>query len=168
MQSQFKIKQHLDTICLAVKPLYCVTDYNAISPILLSWRENSCHANILTPSMGLYTIISQGSEIITILELNLSVNHTTFFPKTMNPSVAKSSLTWWLMIWHYYFVSKLHNVFFACGGWYMVLSGGGWFGGYWVGDITLIASLMGPTWSRSGADRTQVGPILAPWTLLSG
>ena len=27
---------------------------------------------------------------------------------------------------------------------------------------------MGPTWGLSGADRTQVGPMLAPWTLLSG
>ena len=27
---------------------------------------------------------------------------------------------------------------------------------------------MGPTWGPSGADKTQVGPILAPWTLLSG
>ena len=26
---------------------------------------------------------------------------------------------------------------------------------------------MGPTWGPSGADRTQVGPMLAPWTLLS-
>ena len=33
---------------------------------------------------------------------------------------------------------------------------------------SLIARFMGPTWSPSGADRTQVGPILAPWTLLSG
>ena len=33
---------------------------------------------------------------------------------------------------------------------------------------TLIARFMGPTWGPSGADRTQVGPILAPWTLLSG
>ena len=33
---------------------------------------------------------------------------------------------------------------------------------------TLIARLMGPTWDPSGADRTQVGPMLAPWTLLSG
>ena len=31
-----------------------------------------------------------------------------------------------------------------------------------------IASFMGPTWGPSGADRTQVGPMLAPWTLLSG
>ena len=36
----------------------------------------------------------------------------------------------------------------------------------WV--YTLIARFMGPTWGPSGADRTQVGPILAPWTLLSG
>ena len=27
---------------------------------------------------------------------------------------------------------------------------------------------MGPTWGLSGADRTQAGPKLAPWTLLSG
>ena len=33
---------------------------------------------------------------------------------------------------------------------------------------TLIARFLGPTWGPSGADRTQVGPMLAPWTLLSG
>ena len=33
---------------------------------------------------------------------------------------------------------------------------------------TLIARFMGPTWSPPGADRTQVGPMSAPWTLLSG
>ena len=27
---------------------------------------------------------------------------------------------------------------------------------------------MGPTWGPSGADRTQMGPMLTPWTLLSG
>ena len=27
---------------------------------------------------------------------------------------------------------------------------------------------MGPTWGPPGADKTQVGPKLAPWTLLSG
>ena len=32
----------------------------------------------------------------------------------------------------------------------------------------LIARFMGPTWGPSRADRTQVGPMLAPWTLLSG
>ena len=34
--------------------------------------------------------------------------------------------------------------------------------------ISLIARLMGPTWGPSGDDRTQVGPMLAPRTLLSG
>ena len=34
--------------------------------------------------------------------------------------------------------------------------------------MTLIAWFMGPTWGPSGADRTQVGPMLGPWTLLSG
>ena len=32
---------------------------------------------------------------------------------------------------------------------------------------SLIARFMGPTWGPSGADRTQVGPMLAPRTLLS-
>ena len=36
----------------------------------------------------------------------------------------------------------------------------------WKG--ALVARFMGPTWGPSGADRTQVGPMLAPWTLLSG
>ena len=30
-----------------------------------------------------------------------------------------------------------------------------------------IASFMGPTWGPPGADRTQLGPMLATWTLLS-
>ena len=34
--------------------------------------------------------------------------------------------------------------------------------------ITLIARFMGPTWDPSGTDRAQMGPVLAPWTLLSG
>ena len=39
----------------------------------------------------------------------------------------------------------------------------------WQGyGMPLIARFMGPTWGPSGADRTQVGPMLAPWTLLSG
>ena len=33
---------------------------------------------------------------------------------------------------------------------------------------SLIARFMGPTQGPSRADRTQVGPMLAPWTLLSG
>ena len=31
--------------------------------------------------------------------------------------------------------------------------------------LPLIARFMGPTWGPSGADRTQVGLILAPWTI---
>ena len=38
-----------------------------------------------------------------------------------------------------------------------------------LGDMhPLIARFMGPTWSPSGADRTQVGPMFTTWTLLSG
>ena len=33
---------------------------------------------------------------------------------------------------------------------------------------TMIARFMGPMWGPFGADRTQVGPMLAPWALLSG
>ena len=33
---------------------------------------------------------------------------------------------------------------------------------------SLIAKFMGPTWGPSGADRTQVGPMLVAWVLLSG
>ena len=33
--------------------------------------------------------------------------------------------------------------------------------------VPLIARFMGPTGGPPGADRTQVGPMLAPWTLLS-
>ena len=43
--------------------------------------------------------------------------------------------------------------------------------GYFTGTGTttsLIARFMGPIWAPSGADRTQVGPMLAPWSLLSG
>ena len=35
-------------------------------------------------------------------------------------------------------------------------------------STALIARFMGPTWGPPGADRTQVGPMLAPWTMLSG
>ena len=38
----------------------------------------------------------------------------------------------------------------------------------YITAISLIARFMGPTWGSSGADRTQMGPMLAPWTLLSG
>ena len=34
--------------------------------------------------------------------------------------------------------------------------------------MTLIVRFMWPTWGPCGADRTEVCPILAPWTLLSG
>ena len=35
-------------------------------------------------------------------------------------------------------------------------------------ESSLIARFVGPTWGPSGADRTQVGPMLAPWTFRSG
>ena len=35
-------------------------------------------------------------------------------------------------------------------------------------EMAHIAKFMGPTWGPSGTCRPQMGPILAPWTLLSG
>ena len=35
-------------------------------------------------------------------------------------------------------------------------------------SVILIARFMGLIWGPPGAERTQVGPMLAPWTLLSG
>ena len=39
---------------------------------------------------------------------------------------------------------------------------------YVFNKTSLIAKFMGPTWDPPGDDRPQVGPMLAPWTLLSG
>ena len=39
---------------------------------------------------------------------------------------------------------------------------------YRLTETSLIARFMGSTWGPSGADRSQVGPKLAPWTLLFG
>ena len=36
------------------------------------------------------------------------------------------------------------------------------------GSHALKARFMGPIWGLFGTDRTQVGPMLVPWTLLSG
>ena len=42
---------------------------------------------------------------------------------------------------------------------------------YWPGksqEVVPDNKFIGPTWGPSGADRTKVGTMLAPWTLLSG
>ena len=64
------------------------------------------------------------------------------------------------------------------GGWGVGGGGGGGGGGVNITVIDegtkasstdiLIARFIGPTWGPSGADRTKVGSMLAPWTLLSG
>ena len=38
---------------------------------------------------------------------------------------------------------------------------------YFFQGVPLIARFMGPTWGPPGADRTQVGSMLGPWSLLS-
>ena len=37
-----------------------------------------------------------------------------------------------------------------------------------VSEYTQITKFMGPTWDPPGFCRPQMGPMLAPWTLLSG
>ena len=39
---------------------------------------------------------------------------------------------------------------------------------WWTLVLTKIARIMGPTWGPPGSCRPQMGPMLAPWTLLSG
>ena len=52
------------------------------------------------------------------------------------------------------FVSKVSNIAFSnCS---------------WTLSTALIARFMGPRWGPPGVDRTQVGPMLAPWILLYG
>ena len=45
-----------------------------------------------------------------------------------------------------------------------------WYDLLWPSDtrIPQIAKFMGPTWGPPGSCRPQMGPMLAPWTLLSG
>ena len=43
---------------------------------------------------------------------------------------------------------------------------------WWINNVTVwysqIAQFMGPTWGPPGSCRLQMGPMMAPWTLLSG
>ena len=69
------------------------------------------------------------------------------YPRSMIPMTlqCQNALTWhWLITWHW-----LHK-------------------GGWGCKVSQIARFMGPTWGPPGDDRTQVGPMMAPWTLLFG
>ena len=74
----------------------------------------------------------------------------------------------------YAFITKdfmwIHVVYLSMLLWHGSLVLQEWYGcpKYQWRDIPLIARFMGPTWGPSGADRTQVGPMLASWTSLSG
>ena len=65
----------------------------------------------------------------------------------------------------------LVNVLTYICNWVIVLFDSAWFVVVCIlihDDDSLIARFVVSTWGPSGADRTQVGPMLAPWTLLSG
>ena len=70
-------------------------------------------------------------------------------------------MTWdWTFFNNYIYIYVYIYAFFLSGHW----DGAG----RWRPVTSKIARFLGPTWGPSGADRTQVGPMLAPWTLLSG
>ena len=72
------------------------------------------------------------------------------------------TITWWATIMRLQFNIMIHNTIDS---WTVQ------YNSYMMRSsvmTSLITSFMGPTWGPSGADRTQVGPMLAPWTLLSG
>ena len=52
--------------------------------------------------------------------------------------------------------------------WHSVLYSGGWTLEQKLLSTSQTAKFMGPTWGPSGSCRPQLGPMLAPWTLLSG
>ena len=66
---------------------------------------------------------------------------------------------WWLRK-YVHFLSLSSNQNMGHGPLYTIRS--------WRNNTPLIARFMGSTWGPSGPDRTQIGPMLAPWTLLSG
>ena len=74
-------------------------------------------------------------------------------------------------VWHkvsYVLGTLGQRLFLRAHGWSVVGGGGGLLYALPLPEPTLIARFMGPTWGPSGANKTQVGPMLAPWTLLSG
>ena len=90
-------------------------------------------------------------------------NFDVFFDLCLNKWLSKQSWGWW-------FEMPLHSLWCHCNGLY--ISG-------LLQDIQLnkydiayspsqIAKFMGPTCGPPGSCRPQMGPMLAPWTLLSG
>ena len=63
--------------------------------------------------------------------------------------------------WRYYVFDTCHQMICTRGDW---LSYDSWS----LSEAAQIAKLMGPTWGPPGSWRPQMGPMLAPWTLLSG
>ena len=62
-----------------------------------------------------------------------------------------------------------YNVIECCSTKHALGPGGvGWEFWNMTNIYTLIARFMGPTWDPFGTERAEVGPMLAPWTLLSG
>ena len=66
---------------------------------------------------------------------------------------------WWNIVWQNTLAKSMITQFYAS-----------WFSDavYRHNSATQIAKFMGPTWGPPGSCRTQMGPTLAPWTLLSG
>ena len=108
------------------------------------------------------------TETVQLIKGTVSENEIIFLKQTPRCLRVKTCpwyllknavLCWWLLlVWRACYCGASRNVRL-------------WMGWYRLDTITqwaLITRFMGPTWGPSGADRTQVGSMLVPWTLLSG
>ena len=130
--------------------LWCHAGHVGESPMTLLWRHMSV---ITSPTTGNSTVFQP------FVQVNIKENIVT------------AIYVAWVVAGG--FPSQRGSKIFPCHDVIMI-----WFVPYIVpvvldrvhigGMRSLIARFVGPTWGPSGADRVQVGPMLAPWTLLSG
>ena len=130
-----------------------------VGPILASWTLLSGNINIFFPDVE-----------ISIIRMRESWGHLIFVTRILI-----------LIRWHIYIETATHHLSSChlnqsltscqlCHRWLP------WMLSWQKPEVplvfcdkgSLIARFLGPTWGPSGTDRTQVGPMLAPWTLLAG
>ena len=119
-----------------------------------------CHYSLITQHLCHYSeviMIMMASEITGVrllaqlvvqaqMKENIKVPHHW-------PLWGESTGDWWIFLSKDQLCGKcFHLMMSSCG----------------LATITQIAKFMGPTWGPPGSCRPQMGPMLAPWTLLSG
>ena len=111
-----------------------------ISPWLLWWPPAESHYNIYDHSVVGY--VSHAHSIVLLYSVGNKITTTTQYISALSMKVATRA--WQHLRW-----KTDSNVCIKV-------------------IITQIAKFMGPTWGPPGTCRPQMGPMLAPWTLLSG